>query len=330
MSAQTLPFLQKLVPTNLEEEKRKFFFDTKYNPQFEYPENIDLDEWQKHGPIDTELIPMAQSILDGIIRKWGNESTYLHGTEGRVLTRDEVENTVGNYLDANQLRHLVNVNFTPSITARTSMHKNTLNIRLPVQYREHGIIGTLNHEIGTHFLRRLNDEKQPWHKNRSEFDMRPALITEEGLAVINGQYGEEEKGLWFPALGYYAVYLAEKMSFSQLFAELRKYSDDKDRRWSLCMKVKRGIKDTSIPGSFSKNQVYLRGVMVVLRWYLANGQDLRELYYGKVAIEDLEHVRSISMLKPEELVVPEHVQHPKIFLQDIRKMISANKLATYL
>ena len=35
-----------------------------------------------------------------------------------------------------------------------------MNVSLPILYRVHNIIGVLNHEIGTHFMRKLNDENQ--------------------------------------------------------------------------------------------------------------------------------------------------------------------------
>ena len=43
----------------------------------------------------------------------------------------------------------------------------------------------MHHEIGTHYLRRLNERKQPWFKQRQQFEMVNFLETEEGLACIN-------------------------------------------------------------------------------------------------------------------------------------------------
>jgi hypothetical protein len=45
--------------------------------------------------------------------------------------------------------------------------------------------GVLNHEIGTHLVRRLNDNKQIWYNQRSRYGLQPYLATEEGLASIN-------------------------------------------------------------------------------------------------------------------------------------------------
>ena len=43
----------------------------------------------------------------------------------------------------------------------------------------------LNHEIGTHFLRKFNDRTQKWFKDRKKYNMNPYLQTEEGLAALN-------------------------------------------------------------------------------------------------------------------------------------------------
>ena len=49
----------------------------------------------------------------------------------------------------------------------------------------------LAHEVGTHLLRWLNEEQQPWHGNRAGYNLPPvgrtraAVQTEEGLATCN-------------------------------------------------------------------------------------------------------------------------------------------------
>ena len=43
----------------------------------------------------------------------------------------------------------------------------------------------MNHEIGTHFLRKHNDRYQKWYKDRKKYTLQPFLQTEEGLAAIN-------------------------------------------------------------------------------------------------------------------------------------------------
>jgi len=45
-------------------------------------------------------------------------------------------------------------------------------------------MGALDHEIGTHFIRKLNSRKQPWYKQK-KMKFGNHVATEEGLASIN-------------------------------------------------------------------------------------------------------------------------------------------------
>jgi len=43
----------------------------------------------------------------------------------------------------------------------------------------------MDHEIGTHLIRTLNETKQVWYKKRDKFNLKPFLETEEGLATLH-------------------------------------------------------------------------------------------------------------------------------------------------
>lgn len=45
-----------------------------------------------------------------------------------------------------------------SVTHDNNTGTCKINCKLPVEYREFGILGLLHHEIGTHFLRKLNEK----------------------------------------------------------------------------------------------------------------------------------------------------------------------------
>ena len=48
--------------------------------------------------------------------------------------------------------------------------------------------GVLNHEIGTHYLRKYNEEAQIWSFDRQKYKLTNGVAlksTEEGLATIN-------------------------------------------------------------------------------------------------------------------------------------------------
>ena len=105
-------------------------------------------------------------------------------------------------------------------------------IGLPIKYRENTIEGVMNHEIGTHFIRKFNDKNQKWYKDRKKYNVTsPYLTTEEGLASLNQlvSYVMEENEpripplLYRAALLYYCCFLASKYSFSQIYEATAKY-----------------------------------------------------------------------------------------------------------
>ena len=63
--------------------------------------------------------------------------------------------------------------------------KGVLTANLPITYRRNEIEGVFNHEIGTHYLRKYNDRKQIWYKNKKAYNLKNGqyMPTEEGLAT---------------------------------------------------------------------------------------------------------------------------------------------------
>ena len=46
-------------------------------------------------------------------------------------------------------------------------------------------MGVLHHEIGTHFLRRLNETMQVWHGKRKKYGLKSCITIEEGLGCVH-------------------------------------------------------------------------------------------------------------------------------------------------
>jgi hypothetical protein len=66
------------------------------------------------------------------------------------------------------------------------------------------------------------------------------------------------------ALNYYAAFMAKELSFVELFKALERYVETPQSRWKFCLRVKRGLTDTSMKGGLYKDQVYLEGAIKVL------------------------------------------------------------------
>lgn len=319
-------FLQKLQPINIDQEKDKFFFDQLYNPQFQYEDFIGEEELYTYGAVSHEYLNKAEHIIQQVLKKYETESSYFEQTGGRVLTRQEVDEIIGEYLEKYHLETEIQSVFSQEFTSRTSVWKNQLRIRLPIQYREDTIQGMLHHEVGTHYFRRLNEIQQPWYRKHKSFGLNSYLSTEEGLATLHSKINASEKHLWSAALSYYIVCQAEKLSFSELWEDLKKFVDDGDRRWKYCVKAKRGIMDTSRPGAFSRGQLYFVGVVKVVEWLETHSFDARRLYIGKVALEDLEKVEKIQSnihLRMPTFLTSEHEQYKK----QMREIVKCNALS---
>ena len=47
------------------------------------------------------------------------------------------------------------------------------------------MLGVLDHEVGTHFMRSYNEKYQMWYNKREQCNMKTSIATEEGFAICN-------------------------------------------------------------------------------------------------------------------------------------------------
>lgn len=141
------------------------------------------------------------------------------------------------------------------------------------------------HEVGTHVTRAENGRKQKYKLFYLGFPNYG--ITEEGLAV----YNEDKAGLLSnDVLKNYAgrvvaVDLALKNSFSTVYTNLLEFFN-KEEAWTLAMRAKRGLSNTSKPGAFTKDYIYLSGYYMI-KDFVRKGGNLKGLYVGKVGVQHL-------------------------------------------
>jgi hypothetical protein len=75
-------------------------------------------------------------------------------------------------LEELEFKELLGVQFKARQVAPTSVThdpktgKSTINVRTPCEYRRGRMHGVLDHEIGTHYMRRYNEKFQVWYKKR--------------------------------------------------------------------------------------------------------------------------------------------------------------------
>lgn len=156
----------------------------------------------------------------------------------------------------------------------------------------------ITHEIETHVLTAINGRQQPLIIFASGF--AGSIRTQEGLAGYNvwQQYPElAHRPARFWARNTIAVDLALRQSFREVYDGVRALGFSEHFAFLITTKTKRGYKDTSKAGAFTKDYLYLAGLRDV-RNFVENGGDLRDLYIGKININDLEMIRRQPWLVP--------------------------------
>jgi len=180
-------------PTNLEKQEKIFFnSNCTVNPIFDY-DNYYLAEkaMETYKVPKTELLPIAIKIMEKLLTDYGSESKYLEETGGPLLNIEETQEIYTNYIVSLGLENNISLAFAENtVSPTTILHdgtkgKSTVVIGLPIEYRKNRIQGVLDHEIGTHFIRKLNDNLQVWSTNRKKYDLRAYMTTEEGFAALN-------------------------------------------------------------------------------------------------------------------------------------------------
>lgn len=311
---------------NMETEKRKFLFDQKYNPQFAYDEEVADEQLLRYGPVSGEYLPLAERILQTVVKKFGSEENFI-AQEGAELNQEQTEKIIRKYLRELHFENRVSLVFSSQFIARTAIALDEkeflIKIRLPIEYRENNLLPILNHEIGTHIFRWYNEENQPWFGKHAEYGFAGYLETEEGLAVLNYMSSHPAPYLWMPALYYFSAYHAQFLSFSDLAKKLQPYVSTAERRWKMCLRVKRGFTDTSEPGAYTKDQIYLTGAVKVSNWLQQNEYDVSPLYIGKISLEDVDRLTKLPEVLPP--VTPAFTQEPE-YKKKLKSIIALNSL----
>ncbi|KAL6113586.1 matcap1 [Pungitius sinensis] len=321
--------LVALRPLNLEQEKQTFFrSDYEYEPQFEYSQPEPRSVLEKYREGSGLFLPQAVGIMECVLKKFGSYENFEEVTGGSVLPKSQVWAAVRKYLQKEGCVGEVVVRLSDELLSQAVMVvescRPTLTINL-AGARQHWLEGMLRHEIGTHYLRGVNNNLQPWAtaEGRKRFGLKPANPTEEGLASLHSVLLRKQPYLWRAALLYYTVYHAASMSFSRLFGHIARFVQDPDVRWEYCLRAKRGQTDTSQPGCFSKDQVYLDGILRLLRH--RRNIDFKMLTsLGKVSFEDVEMLRPLAVLPRTR--IPHFMRDQGRYLQHLDHIVTANDL----
>ena len=331
-----------LRPRNLLEEKEKFFKNFKKSPIFTYEPTSNLviglksalqdiqipsedaplpkifrdkkEELQKKinfiQEINTVNFPQASEELYGkptaeLVSSALNKvkNFYPEKLLERPLNIVEVKNRIEDFLKKHGLvKSLVKIK--KDMIANCQVIKTgTVFLSAQAKISEEHLAGLIAHEIEGHLFRAKNGECQPWKIFQRGF--ANYLATEEGLAIFAQEKvvsPRHPKNI-NPALNALAVNEAEKKSFVEVFEMLLSYGVNTARAWTVAVKVKRGMGDTSRPGAFTKDALYFFGREKIEEFINKDG-DLKKLYVGKISLEALPLVEKIVGIR-EPKFVPE-------------------------
>jgi len=321
-----------LCPQNLEQEKERFLKHgilPKFNMRGSQ-EAVAKAANRERGQIRLELFKEAKNILDFCKKKFGDGDIFIEENYGRRMGQEGCTISVAEYLEENNLEGQMTVYWSNDLTCSARMvwqgphlrcnkperRKFSLLIKNASDnnyLRETGITCLMDHEIGTHYFRMVNDGFQPWYSDRKRFGLRSgscreSVSTEEGLATVNTLLNANTKYLFSAALLYYASCKAITMSFRELFDHLGQYVNNPDVRWRHVMRIKRGLKDPNEVGGYGNDQCYFEGAVEILR--NIENIDFFTLYSGRICIDEIQRIK--RMARTNCLKIPK-------FLRDIEK-----------
>lgn len=148
------------------------------------------------------------------------------------------------------------------------------------------------HEVGVHIFRYENGCKQPIKLFEEGF---PGYIsTEEGLAMSTEEkFNLLDRETFKKYCGrVVATHLSLYNSFFDVFQQIVP-DFGCDAAFDMVTRVKRGLRDTSALGVYSKDIAYLQGYYKLQKYFQENPDRYDVLFLGKFGLEDLDYIQSL-------------------------------------
>jgi len=127
---------------------------------------------------------------------------------------------------------------------------------------------------------------------------------------------------------YTASYLAQTKSFAEIFQALVKLGLSENFSWTITLKQKRGLTDTSQPGGFTKDIVYFEGVVAVWDWIHNQHNDPKDLYLGRISLDQVALIKQKT--DPHKTIYPTFFENMQKYSQHIKEIGEINKFVDLL
>ena len=266
---------------------------------------------EKFTELGQQLYTFVDPVLMEEIKLLGQKKQDLLGkntVKKEILGAPEVRIAIVKHLDKYKLPQWNVIGRNRTDGARVSVSKSKkrqIYVNSSIQLAAQELPILLAHEVDVHVLRMENALRQPYHIFKR--GTAGYLMTEEGLAVYLQMQQAQEHHLKFysPAFTYAKTVHRMQLSFAETvgrikerhFQETKPSAEDLTEMFRKIIRVKRGIGDTSLPGGFPKDLTYFAGYKKIEQ-YVANGGDLKKLYYGKISLHSIDDIMRFEEIKP--------------------------------
>ncbi len=339
--SEGVKILYQLRPINYHSELNKAIAQPGYNPQFAYrqlPENYSdiVRKLQSIPQHDSKIGKALQDRIDEMLQqiallkhlgnsdfKHYNEQLYLMPTEldliylknligpkhpnnkSRItLNLSQIIDKFNNYLSEKKIRNW-QIEVLPNLIATCVINKNRkILLRENLIISEARLQELIIHELDSHLLTTENAYAQPL--KIFLYGFKNYLVTQEGLAVHNTlKYAKQKLPRRLYLLAN-ACFLGNLYSFAEGARKLQQFGLNYNTAVRFMGRVKRGMGDTSTPGCFGKDFIYVRGLNLIEN-FLNQGGKIKDLYQGKISIEQLPLIRTLpagnqSLVYPDWLI----------------------------
>lgn len=327
-----------LTPTNYLDEKRRFFSQTNYDPQYEYQftapriSELEIVELQKNTEqlnLPEDLKTYVISCIDEFIRYFRVRNTvgqpeYIANISSLMPTLDIAElepelkthicqTDPGQLINAEEIKlvfeqklHDYHINQYPVTIDNRSpdiirVSKSKIIIGSNVRRTLLDVDRLIVHEIESHLFQNLNHQPDAYILDIISY--HDQHLYTEGLAV----YNETACGLLTPRSfsNYYYRYQAAKLnalSFHEIYLYLIDQQVPQDQAFDIVYRLKRGMADTSQPGGLLKDSLYILGYQFIKK-HLQKGGSITELYiYRSPQLAELSN--KYQLLNPATIYIP--------------------------
>jgi len=301
---------------------------------------------QDEQVLDFTLLKQAERILESARSRYGNR---IHQAYGALVDQDYIREVFDKWIRRNSVTKtsmskeikstgVPELEFSDQIlcsaklvtsgpTRKTNKPENRkykLVIRTSddqdnLFVRENSITSLLDHELGTHYLRHMNEGMQPWYFDRTKFGLcspgrRELLEIEEGLASIHTAFNMPLSQLWFPAILYVTGCYHEMNNYNSAptVRQLQRFCDNAE----FCQRLTRRAANKLGP----HDQAYLIGALEILKD--RHNIDFPLLMSGKLLPSELKRVRRI--VRRCSVKIPHFMNDNFAYMRRLDQIAAAN------